>query len=130
MCTKTRPVGDEGATGCRFDARPVVDVAGAFKCRDEGFAVVVELTGVAGVSVDGGDDVSSGPGALREVVEREEEAEVASRVCSVVGIGEGGASIRVARGDVQGKAVDAGIFGFLDIVSPVVRSTACSVSDL
>lgn len=75
------------------------------------------------------DDGVGGPGALREIVEREEEGEVeggGGAEGEVKGGGVGG----VLGGDVEREAVDLGGLGELDVGFPVGESEGGNVADL
>lgn len=113
----TCPVRNEEAASVLFNRSPVTLAIHAFKGRDEGFAVVAELsiTGCDGECVDGVGRNTGIPLAIGFVVEGQEEAEVAvvfgSLRCEVDGRG----GVGVGGGDVQGEGVNAdiGSFGYI-----------------
>jgi uncharacterized protein YidB (DUF937 family) len=71
----------------------------------------------------------SGPGPLREVVEREEEGEV-ERGGGAEGEGQGGGVGGVLGCDVEREAVDLGGLGELDVGFPVGEGEGGDVADL
>jgi hypothetical protein len=90
---------------------------------------VLEVGGVVAELFEKRDDLVFGPGALREVVEGEEEFEV-QLVGGLEGEVEGALVVGVLRRDVEGEGVDLDFLGQPDVVFPVGELKLGEVANL
>ena len=116
-----------------FDVTPVAGIAWPFKGRGEWLAVgVLEVAPPAGIGIERVDHGALVKGALRRIVEGEEELEPSAVRCIehivelVLDLPVGG----VLRGNVESEAIDASCSRGFNVTSPVVLSVAVRVANL